>query len=452
VWQLDIEQDNLRAALAWFSDHDVARGLRLAVAVAPFWYLRSNVAESSLHLQKLLARMPDRNALRALALFQLARLLELRRAVAPARSHAEESLAIWRELADGRGIAQTLGLLGVLADMDADFERGRTLYEEALGHARELGDSGLIIESLQHLGALAITKRQFRLAWQFFDESRARSRETNSCVYLLNSLGRLGVVARLEGDYATARRLLEQALALAREVGHHAASCAYLTGLGNLARGENDAMTARAHLEAALCLARGDSGMALVTYACLASFGALAIQQGTDLRGVRLIAAAAAGDTALGAPHIPEVRVDAEASLVSAQTAVGPHAFATAWAEGQAMTLDEAITYALTETEPVSGPAERLIADSRQHPLPANTGQLRGTTAADRRLTLTLRQREVAALVAQGRTNRQIGEALVITEGTARVHVEHILAKLGFHSRAQLAGWAVARGIFAPSI
>jgi DNA-binding NarL/FixJ family response regulator len=178
----------------------------------------------------------------------------------------------------------------------------------------------------------------------------------------------------------------------------------------------------------------------------------LAIQLGTYLRGVRLIGAAAAGDKALGAPHIPEVRVDAEASLVSAQTAVGPHAFATAWAEGQAMTLDEAITYALTETEPVSDPEERPSAHGCQHPLPANTGQLRGTTAADGRLALTLRQCEVATLVAQGRTNRQIGEVLVITEGTARVHVEHILAKLGLHSRVQLAGWAVARGLFTPSI
>jgi DNA-binding CsgD family transcriptional regulator len=262
----------------------------------------------------------------------------------------------------------------------------------------------------------------------------------------------LGVVARLEGDFLTARRLLEQGLALAREVGHQPATCAYLTGLGNLARCESNVVEARAYLEAALSLARGESGMALVMYACLGSFGVLAVQQGLFPRGVRLIGAAAAGDKALGAPHVPEVRVDAEASLAAAQTALGPPGFATAWAEGQAMTLNEAVTYALSETEPVAGPEEQRTADGCQQPLLASTGQLSGTTTADRRLALTLRQREVAALVAQGRTNRQIGEALVITEGTARVHVEHILAKLGLHSRAQLAGWAVARGLFTPSI
>jgi DNA-binding NarL/FixJ family response regulator len=59
--------------------------------------------------------------------------------------------------------------------------------------------------------------------------------------------------------------------------------------------------------------------------------------------------------------------------------------------------------------------------------------------------SLTHRERQVADLVAQGRTNRQIGEALVITEGTAALHVKHALAKLGFSSRAQIAAWATRR-------
>jgi non-specific serine/threonine protein kinase len=59
---------------------------------------------------------------------------------------------------------------------------------------------------------------------------------------------------------------------------------------------------------------------------------------------------------------------------------------------------------------------------------------------------LTRREREVAALVARGFTNRQIGEALVIAEGTAGVHVDHILTKLGFHSRAQIAAFIAERG------
>jgi DNA-binding CsgD family transcriptional regulator len=59
---------------------------------------------------------------------------------------------------------------------------------------------------------------------------------------------------------------------------------------------------------------------------------------------------------------------------------------------------------------------------------------------------LTAREREVASLVAAGESNREIAEALVISAGTAEVHVKHILGKLGFKSRAQIAAWVAERG------
>jgi DNA-binding NarL/FixJ family response regulator len=58
---------------------------------------------------------------------------------------------------------------------------------------------------------------------------------------------------------------------------------------------------------------------------------------------------------------------------------------------------------------------------------------------------LTAREREISVLIADGLTNRSIAEKLVITEGTVEVHVRHILTKLGFRSRAQVAGWVAAQ-------
>jgi DNA-binding CsgD family transcriptional regulator len=60
---------------------------------------------------------------------------------------------------------------------------------------------------------------------------------------------------------------------------------------------------------------------------------------------------------------------------------------------------------------------------------------------------LTTREREVAGLMARGLSNREIADALVITEGTAEVHVKHILGKLGFKSRSQVAVWATQQGL-----
>jgi DNA-binding NarL/FixJ family response regulator len=60
---------------------------------------------------------------------------------------------------------------------------------------------------------------------------------------------------------------------------------------------------------------------------------------------------------------------------------------------------------------------------------------------------LTRREHEVAHLLRRGLTNRQIASELVIAEGTVGIHVDHILAKLGFHSRAQVAAWVAQEGL-----
>jgi non-specific serine/threonine protein kinase len=112
-----------------------------------------------------------------------------------------------------------------------------------------------------------------------------------------------------------------------------------------------------------------------------------------------------------------------------ARARLGEAAFAAAWAGGQAMTLERAIEYALAW----DGPA-------------APAGARRPTTRPAGEI-LTSREREVAALVAGGRTNREIATTLVISERTADAHVQNILNKLGFSSRAQIATWAAQHGL-----
>jgi DNA-binding NarL/FixJ family response regulator len=71
-------------------------------------------------------------------------------------------------------------------------------------------------------------------------------------------------------------------------------------------------------------------------------------------------------------------------------------------------------------------------------------------TAAKGSALLSRREREVAALVARGLTNREIARTLFLSERTAENHVQHILTKLGFGARAQIAAWVVAEGLPTP--
>ena len=79
--------------------------------------------------------------------------------------------------------------------------------------------------------------------------------------------------------------------------------------------------------------------------------------------------------------------------------------------------------------------------------LPNPSGLSPSQRAKERFGGLTAREREVAALIRQGKTNREIAERLIVSERTAEQHVANIMSKLGFNSRAQIAAWAVERGL-----
>jgi DNA-binding NarL/FixJ family response regulator len=108
---------------------------------------------------------------------------------------------------------------------------------------------------------------------------------------------------------------------------------------------------------------------------------------------------------------------------------LGEHAFARAWDSGRSQPLEQVVAAVLSSERPQ--PTRRRPRLSRQAP-------------GD---PLTNRERDVVRLVVQGRTNREIAQALLISVGTARTHVEHVLKKLGLRSRVEVAAWAIERGM-----
>jgi serine/threonine-protein kinase PknK len=122
---------------------------------------------------------------------------------------------------------------------------------------------------------------------------------------------------------------------------------------------------------------------------------------------------------------------DYEGHLSKGRSRLGEEGFAAAWAEGKAMSLGQAIEYALSEEEEREPPT--LVPATEQPP------------AEERIERLTPREQEVALLVARGLTNRQIASELSVSRSTANNHVARILGKLGLRSRAQIAAWVTER-------
>jgi hypothetical protein len=167
---------------------------------------------------------------------------------------------------------------------------------------------------------------------------------------------RLAVLDRLEGDLPRARARLEE---LRQHLDRHLDRLTARGGAagwpdqlalerGNLARAEGRYAAAGAHLHDALRrLHRRGEGTRLRSAVCLAGF--LAVARGQAARGVTLLAACARSEGPLGTVHMPAVRAEAPGFLERARQALGEAAYGAAWAEGQAMTLDEAVAYALEE-------------------------------------------------------------------------------------------------------
>ena len=174
------------------------------------------------------------------------------------------------------------------------------------------------------------------------------------------------------------------------------------------------------------------------------TLGRLAAAMGDVERAARLYVASAVLREAIGAPPRLAERPDYERDLAAARATLSEGAFAAARTDGQVMSPEEAIDYALAAGRPALNPAAGTL------PTPVAGSPPVEPSVAAPSTTLTRRELEVVALIAQGMTNRQIAERLIISEWTVDSHVRHILTKLEVRSRAQVATWAIKQGLVKP--
>jgi non-specific serine/threonine protein kinase len=302
---------------------------------------------------------------------------------------------------------------------------------EALALARELGDGWKIAWALTFQGTLALVQGDLPAAWARFEESLALRRGLGDVFGVAWSHYGLASVARVRGDGATARPRYEECLATFRALGERPTVALVLDGLGEVAIAGGDFAAARERFAESLALYR-EMGSPRGVGIALSGFAALAAAEWRAERAVRLAGAATALHEA-GGGAIELIRHrGSEDWLEEARRALGEAGAAAAWAAGRAMSSEAAVAYALA-ADPAPPPGA-----------PPARGRRRGDGSP-----LTAREREVVRLVAQGASNRQIAETLVISERTAEAHLSNILAKLGLATRVQLAAWAVAHRLAA---
>ena len=435
-WFARVEQahDNLRAALDWCEDRGYAEpAYRLAIALWWFWSVHGHVTEGRERLGSILARFPltassRRAELRARALLGASMLAAFQGNYEAGRDLGEEGLAIRRASGDVAGVFAALENLGTVAWLQGDYNAARRYLEEALAHARELGDVRGHTMVLNTLGNVSYELGELDVAHVYFREAAAQVSET---VPLAGIILSLALILQERGEYDEAERTAMQTLEMCRRIGMRHLEAMPIATLGGVALARGDQATARLHLRESItiCQEHGDAaGVAQV----LERFVELAAARGQHDVALHLAGAAQGLRERAASARSRRGQHRLDQILEPARQALGEEEAARAMQSGRSLSLDEAVAAALT------------VAEAPPPPEDAPTGPVLPRGAAS---VLTRREQEVAVLIARGLTNRQIAEALVITEGTAANHVVHILGKLEFGSRAQVAVWAAEHGL-----
>jgi len=384
--RLEAKHDNFRVALSWALDRGEAElGLRLSAALVEFWHLHVHHSEARRWLEDALAKDGGSPSARMKALERAAFLAweagDYDRAVAL----GEEGLALARRFGNDAVAASVLHTLGSVAMSRVELGQASALLEEALALWRALGDDGGIAYALYMLGLVAVLRRDHEGAMAYHEESLALARMSGDEVSILQAMGVGALTALVRGDHAEADTLAAATMQTARRL-----------GIGHY------------------------------TISCLPIMGASAALQGRLLRAVRLWGAEDSLRAAMGIPRMPAEISFYEPYVEAARAQLDEAAWESAWQEGRAMSMEEAIEYALSEEE-LAAPAASAAPEE----------PLVGIQAA----TLTHREEEIATFVAQGLTNRQIASELSVSEHTVANHVAKILKKLELGSRSQIIAW-----------
>jgi predicted ATPase/DNA-binding NarL/FixJ family response regulator len=383
------EYPNLRNALRWSfaTPGETVAGVRLATALRCHWVAGGSLVEGRYWLRQAVEAYREPTPDRALALWACTQVLVTQVDAAEARASLGELLDLVRRLDDPLLLARATYVLGLYElRCGDDLPRTVRVVEEALERYATLGD---------------------------------RDPESVAVLQLSLARGRL-----LQGDTEGAAELCAECRRFCEGWDERWFRSYTLVVSAMVALARNRSAEATGYLGESLRLrdALGDAVGLAQTLDVLAEAAAFEgdTRRAAKLRGATDQVRHAAGMVGLGSGYS---RPRSQETFARVRTQLGDEAFEAAVQDGWRLSFRETLAYALNGEDVAASPVTEPADDS----------------------PLTPRERQVARLIAEGLSNRQIAARLVIARRTAESHVENILVKLGFTSRTQVAAWAARR-------
>jgi len=345
--RLQAEHDNIRAALAWSAEAGTDTDLmaRLAGPLWQFWFVRGYFREGRLWLDRALGTTSTPvaciNVLHgagALAFFQddLARAFKL----------WARMLALGREHGDRVAVAYALAYLCFVARQRGQYEHAQALGEESVALSRQIGDKESLANALVFLGQVPLGQAHYDRAAQILEECLMVAREADVTHMIAHALCHLARAVCGQGDLGRAEALCGEALELFQLRNDQWGYENCIRVMMRIAQLQDDADRGLSLVQEDLVINRhlGSQGNLATDLECMAW---IARAHGQAERAARLLGAADGVRQILERPIQGEMRQQRDTELALARTLLGEKAFTTAWAEGQTMSLEQAVAYAL---------------------------------------------------------------------------------------------------------
>ncbi len=359
----EIEHENFRLAI----DHliktrDAEWGLRLGTALFRFWETREHLAEGRDAIARLLAMegAATRSKLRARLLFAGAVLAAAQGDYGSARPLFEESLETCVKLNDNRGVAVALNAMALNVRDRGEFDAASSLFERCVAIWKDLGDPANIARALSNLASVMKLQGEFERASSVYDECLTMFRDLGDGIGVAWTLNYLGDVAREKADLVAARSYCEQSLSEFRRLHDNWGIASALSDLASLSCDQGNNPEARRLYGESIKLFQ-DLGHKRGIARALECLAMSAAARSKAEQSLHWAGAAAALRQQLGVPLVPAEQRRLEKALEFARRTLGNAAGLTAWMEGWAMPVEQAIEEALTCDAELAPPPQNSV-------------------------------------------------------------------------------------------
>jgi len=351
--RVETEHDNLRGALYWsLKRGELETALRLSTSLWHFWWVRGHLTEGRKWLEaalQLAESKDDKSHEHAKALYAVAVLCRSLGEVDSVLQYAEKSVALAREINDQASLGWALTIQGIGFLMHNEAAAARSTAEQGVAVLRQAGyaDAGWDLANASLRYAMVLTGQgEPAPARAAMEEALALFRQEGDRWGTSQALNAMGDIARVQGDYDRASILYTESLQLYRQLGVKRDIPASLHNLGHVALARGDTQKAEAFFKESLMLHQ-ELGNKQGSTECLVGLAGVAAAVQQPARAARLLGSAAAVREALGLSVWPAEHATYERNLSATRAQLDEAGWRAAWEEGRAMSLEQAIEYAL---------------------------------------------------------------------------------------------------------